>query len=60
MDAEARDPERAAQLAELIDRLQHDRAFRTRLRDDPVRAAAQVGVTLRDSEWAGLRDLLYA
>jgi len=30
------------------------------LRDDPVRAVAQMGVTLRDSEWAGLRELLYA
>ena len=29
MDAEARGPERAAQLAELIDRVQHDRTFRT-------------------------------
>jgi hypothetical protein len=60
MDAEAPGPGRAAQFAELVDRVRHDRTFRARLRADPVRAVAQMGVTLRDSEWAGLRELLYA
>ena len=59
MDTAATDLEHAAQLADLIDRIQHDRDFRTRFRFDPVRATAQMGVTLCEPEWAGLRDLLY-
>src|SRR5437762_437176 len=60
MDTVATELKHVAQLADLIDRIQRDRPFRTRFRDDPVRAAAQVGLTPCDSEWAGLRDLLYA
>jgi hypothetical protein len=58
MDPEDTGLNRGAQLVALIDRAQHDKAFLTVLRDDPVRAAATMGLTLRDSEWAGLRDLV--
>ena len=50
---------RGGLIVALIDRAHHDRAFRAALRRDPVQAAAQMGLTLLDAEWAGLRDLLY-
>ena len=49
-----------AERTAMIDRAQHDRAFRARLRYQPTEAAAQMGLNLRDSEWAGLRDLVYS
>jgi len=51
-------PSRSALLLALIDRARHDRAFRKELREEPVAAAQRMGLTLRDSEWAGIRDLL--
>jgi hypothetical protein len=49
---------RVAAIVALADRARHDRAFRASLRHDAVATAARFGLTLRDSEWAGLRDLL--
>ena len=59
MNTDRGEPARGPLIAALIDRTQHDRAFRARLRHEPVRAAAEMGLTLRDSEWAGLRALVY-
>jgi hypothetical protein len=51
-------PSRCALLLALIDRARHNREFGQQLRFDPVAAAERMGVTLSDSEWSGLRDLL--
>ena len=51
-------PSRTALLLALIDRARHNRAFGQELRLDPVATAQRMGITLRDSEWSGLRDLL--
>jgi hypothetical protein len=51
-------PSRAALIVALIDRARHDRAFAAALRLEPVVAAGQMGLVLRDSEWGGLRDFL--
>ena len=51
-------PSRSALLLALIDRARHDREFGLELRLDPVAAAQRMGITLRDSECSGLRDLL--
>jgi hypothetical protein len=51
-------PSRGALLIALIDRARHDRRFAADLRDEPVRTAARLGITLRTAEWAGLRELL--
>jgi hypothetical protein len=53
-------PTRGALIVALIDRARHDRAFGASLRREPVRTAAQFGLTLYDEEWAGLRDFLCA
>jgi hypothetical protein len=51
-------PSRGALLLALIDRARHDRAFAFELRREPVGAARQMGLELRDSELGGLRDFL--
>jgi hypothetical protein len=49
---------RGALLISLVDRARHDRRFGSALRDNPVATVGQLGIILRDSEWAGLRELL--
>jgi hypothetical protein len=51
-------PSRSALLIALVDRARHDRAFGADLRREPIKTADRMGLHLRDSEWAGLRDLL--
>lgn len=51
-------PSRGTLLVALIDRARHDRAFGVDFRREPIEAAQRMGLTLRDSEWAALRDLL--
>jgi hypothetical protein len=51
-------PSRSALLVALVDRAGHDRAVRAALRRDPVSTASQLGLTLSDAEWNGLRAFL--
>jgi hypothetical protein len=44
----------------LIDRALHDARFRARLCHDPTRAAAELGLELSATDWAGVRILMSA
>jgi hypothetical protein len=52
------EPVRAALLLALLDRVQHDRAFGTAFRHEPIESALAMDISLTDAEWAGLRHFL--
>ena len=58
VSSRAMEPSRGAMIISLVDRAMHDHAFGCDLRHAPVATAARMGISLWDSEWAGLRDLL--